>query len=821
MIFGRGDPGDPSAEREPLARAQRGLRAATPVRLIDWIRARDADLIALRRAARAAIVMPGLFALSVKVIGDPTVAAFAAFGAFSQLLLASFTGPMADRVRAQLALALAGAALVVLGTLVSTVDWLAAITTAVVAFGALFAGVVSSVLASATTALLFAFILPVSLAGSAATVPDRLAGWGMAAGAALLAITLLWPSPTRDGVRASAIEACRSLAARLRAHVAHVLGGDAAAPELEVACTRANEATAGLRRIFYATPYRPTGLTTATRVLVRLVDEVGWLNSIVVQASGRKPQSPIDPSVCAVNSAAATVLERGAEILNTSGGDPEPLRAALGSLREAIVELERRATIELPPACRSSPERDGGRFDELISALDPAFRAQELSFVVSLIGENIAAVAAAERRSWLARALGREPAQRARSLAAAQERAASHIDRGSVWLHNSLRGGVALGLAVLIASLTGAQHSFWVVLGALSVLRSNAFSTGQNAVRGLAGTVAGFAVGGVLVTLIGTNTVVLWLLLAPAVLLAGFAPAAISFAAGQGAFTVTLVILYNIIQPAGWRVGLVRIEDVALGCAVSLLVGILFWPRGAAAALGDSLAEAYAACARYLSAAVAFGMGRCDAGSPVTSAPQDEATAAAAAARRLDDTFRTYLAERGAKSIPLAETTGLVTGVAGLRLAADAVLELWRSDDCVSGDRAAAREELIASAALVTDWYTEFAAGLTGVSEVPDPLGRAGLIDRRLFEALDRDLSGEDHRASATAVRMIWTGDHLDAARRLQHVLVRAAREIARRRAATPPNSIAGSRLRRFLGTGAPLDGETQPADRDAVAEAT
>src|SRR6202034_4207437 len=99
----------------------------------------------------------------------------------------------------------------------------------------------------------------------------------------------------------------------------------------------------------------------------------------------------------------------------------------------------------------------------------------------------------AERRSWLARVLGRQPPGLPGPLAAAQQRAASHFDRHSVWLHNSVRAGVGLGLAVLIASLTGAQHSFWVVLGALSVLRSNAFSTGQNAVRGLVGTVAGFA----------------------------------------------------------------------------------------------------------------------------------------------------------------------------------------------------------------------------------------------------------------------------------------------------------------------------------------
>ena len=53
--------------------------------------------------------------------------------------------------------------------------------------------------------------------------------------------------------------------------------------------------------------------------------------------------------------------------------------------------------------------------------------------------------------------------------------------------------------------------------------------------------------------LIGTNTTLLWFLLPPAVLLAGLAPAAISFEAGQAAFTLVVLILFNILQPPGWR----------------------------------------------------------------------------------------------------------------------------------------------------------------------------------------------------------------------------------------------------------------------------
>jgi hypothetical protein len=50
--------------------------------------------------------------------------------------------------------------------------------------------------------------------------------------------------------------------------------------------------------------------------------------------------------------------------------------------------------------------------------------------------------------------------------------------------------------------------------------------------------------------------------------------------------------------------------------------------------------------------------------------------------------------------------------------------------------------------------------------------------DARLVDAVRQDLRDEDGQANATAVRMIWTGDHLDAARRLQSVLVPPVRAI-------------------------------------------
>src|ERR1700693_2650328 len=168
----------------------------------------------------------------------------------------------------------------------------------------------------------------------------------------------------------------------------------------------------------------------------------------------------------------------------------------------------------------------------------------------------------------------------------------------------SVRGAIGLALAVAVIEVIDVQHGFWVVLGTLSVLRSSALGTGATVVRAVGGTALGVVVGSVIMVGVGDHTDLLWALLPLAVLISGIAPSMISFVAGQAAFTLLVVILFNIIQPTGWRVGLTRIEDVAIGCGVSLVVGFLFWPRGATAALGRALSDAFVASSGYLADAV-------------------------------------------------------------------------------------------------------------------------------------------------------------------------------------------------------------------------
>jgi uncharacterized membrane protein YccC len=250
-------------------------------------------------------------------------------------------------------------------------------------------------------------------------------------------------------------------------------------------------------------------------------------------------------------------------------------------------------------------------------------------------------------------------------------RAAVHLTVRSVWLHNSLRGAAALAVAVAVARMTGVSHAFWVALGTMSVLRSSALGTGATALRAVAGTVLGFAVGTAIMLGVGGHTGALWFLLPLAVLVAGAAPAVFSFTAGQAGFTVMVIILFNILVPAGWKVGLVRVEDVVLGCAVSVVVGLLFWPRGATAAFGRALCDAYRAGSRALVAAVDRLV------SPGLDVPLGQADSESIASyHRLEEAYRQFLAERGAKVIPLSSATHLLTGAARLRLAAHSLATL-------------------------------------------------------------------------------------------------------------------------------------------------
>jgi uncharacterized membrane protein YccC len=231
----------------------RGRIAQSLQTALAQLRLSDPGHAALRSAARAAIVMPAVFAFADKVIGNPQTATFAAFGSFAMLVLVDFTGPMRSRFIAYLALAGVGAVNIVVGTLCSQNDWLAAGAMAVVGFAILFSGAINGYFAAAATSALLTFILPVTIPAPFTEVPARLGGWGLAAAAGIVAHFVLWPARPRAGLRRDAAEAAAALAELLDADLADD------PDRVESRAHAAGQAVAGLRRSYLMAPHRPTG----------------------------------------------------------------------------------------------------------------------------------------------------------------------------------------------------------------------------------------------------------------------------------------------------------------------------------------------------------------------------------------------------------------------------------------------------------------------------------------------------------------------------------------------------------------------------------
>jgi uncharacterized membrane protein YccC len=664
---------------------------------------------------------------------------------------------MRSRLVAYVALAGVGAANIVIGTFCSRNAWLAAAAMALVGFAILFSGVINGYFAAAGTAAMLTFVLPVTIPSPFSAVPDRLEGWALAAAAAICAQMLLWPARPRATLRGDAARACNALADLAEPESA----GDLSTVESRNRAAR--DAVDGLRRRFLAAPHRPTGPTGPTAALASLVDELDWLLSFLAPPADLPSLDLCREENAEAMAASVAILRAGAATL--AGGDEQPDFHRLDEAREAVAQALALRISTLPAI--ADDERLG-------SALEPTFRIRVISYAARQVA-GYALLASGVEVPELddLDVAGGEPSTRPTqaALEATERLAVEHVNARSVWFRNSVRGAVGLAVAVYIAQRTGLQHAFWVVLGTLSVLRSNALGTGWSVVSALTGTAIGILIGAALIIAVGTHEAVLWAVLPVAVLLAAYAPRAISFAAGQAGFTVVLFVLFNLIQPSGWTVGLVRIEDIAIGFAVSLGVGLVFWPRGAATLLRENLAFAYGRSADYVAATARQII---DGGDEARSAGPGQA--AAVAVHRLDDAFREYLAERSAKRMNMESVGALVAGAARVRRAGQSLSALGRMTD---GDASLTRcgENLDHEIYALRSWYVTLGDSFLHSTAAPPPHIRDAEGRRRLLECVRDAVASGDKAQLRPALVLLWASQHLDNLWRLESHLGRSAAE--------------------------------------------
>ena len=170
----------------------------------------------------------------------------------------------------------------------------------------------------------------------------------------------------------------------------------------------------------------------------------------------------------------------------------------------------------------------------------------------------------------------------------------------------TLRLMACMGVAGVVSEVLPLQRSYWVPLTVAIVLKPDYGSVFARALQRGIGTVVGAVAGAVLLVLVhGT-----WLLI-PFAVLAALLPYGRSRNYGLLATFLTplVVVLIDLLTPAGWRLAEDRLIDTLIGCAIVLLIGYAPWPMSWYAHLPQQYAQTVLDVRRYLEEALGGGSG--------------------------------------------------------------------------------------------------------------------------------------------------------------------------------------------------------------------
>ncbi|MFG2755177.1 FUSC family protein [Streptomyces wuyuanensis] len=719
----------PSREELPEGPRRTGLRARFPAH-------------AVLRGCRAAVVLPAVLAFGLLVVGSPGLAGFAAFGAFAALVIATFEGSRSTESVAFTVLLAVGGLMVAVGCLASLSLPSAVLVTLPLAFLAYYFAIEGPHGGSGATAALLGYVLAASTPAPLSELPVRVGGWCLGVAAGAVAALLLRAPAGEDSFRSSVSRTTRALGDQLAALLRDSAGPGEAEASREAVRTMLTEFTSGR--------YQPSGTRSADRSLTDVVGALLWAKGLIGEAGNRcvGGLSRADRPESELLEASAELLRRTADFLDGDG--PEPDATEVQRLLAAY----------------------GTRVDCIDHESPPTGTFVSHAFYTVNIGEAAATTAVETQRAvrpppahrpgiaWRravrpCRAALRRLAGRARDSSVVMAwRDSATID--SIWFVNALRSSVAMALTIVVVHLTGLERGFWALLGVLAVLRSSVASTGSRAVVALLGTVAGVVVGSVLIGLAGSDPAAVWAVFPVVVWLAAFSPGALPDAVGQAAFTVVVLCLYTLLSPSGWQLGLVRLQDVAVGAAVSLLVGALMWPRGAAGVLRSNMAEVFRLGSRDLTASTGWALGF------VTTRPSVHLTSSSPVTRHLHDSLRGYLAEPGSRGLERADLCFLSSSAVWLRMTTSG---LARQSQVVL-DRDPDRFRLGGLASQLATFYTRLGDQLERAGDARPPVGgppddevaRSGIVPRTcrswwVYEYL-LHLDRQAERLTAPALRL-------------------------------------------------------------------
>ncbi|MFJ4846969.1 FUSC family protein [Streptomyces sp. NPDC088733] len=540
---------------------------------LEWLRARDPGLAAVRRSARVTVVACTGFYAARYGLGDRTVAIYALFGAVAAGGLSSVPGSPRERARTLMAALPVGMALVTLGTVLAAHAWTAALGMLVVGFLVTFSGVGGPKLVGLANGLQLFYILPCFPPYAPSTLGHRLAG--LVAGVVLIGLAecFLWPAPCPARYEQRVARAART--------AAETLYGLAADPPRRGDPDALLKASQELRMSHVPTDERPASASARDRALSEAASQMRHLLAQTWQLTesageGAAPPEPAAMGLLLTSAAACEDVDRA-----LTGRAPPPMQAVCGAAASAF------------ESHRVRPRGTGTDSATMVRngaiALDITHTADFVVTAVRIVlGARVPAdgtpLPARPGAFWYA---GRPTAE------LYYHRLRAHLTPRSVYFQNAVRIAVALAAVRLVVGALGLEHGFWALLTTLTVMRTSAVGTRTALMPALRGTLAGAVVAALILYFAAGTPLVFAALLPPCMLLAFASGKVLGPGWGQAFFTLTVAAAFTQIAPSGPELAAARFLDVLTGAVTGAVVGLLAWPHG-------GTGELRRACARVL-----------------------------------------------------------------------------------------------------------------------------------------------------------------------------------------------------------------------------
>ena len=539
------------------------------------LRIHDPGPVFLHRGVRAAIGVPLGMALGMWLFPDTPAALIAAFGILVTVAIADFGGMRIEQARAIGGTAVAGLVVLTIGVVAGRSIWSAVLATFVVTAILSFVAVLHGSVASGAPAVMIMYVVSVSLGVPLSSLGPILGGWVIAMAFALPLTLFVMPRRTTAPVRQATAQALRAVAdtARRRAR------GEA--PDREALA----QAESTLHHSYLGNPFRAAGLSSRNQALQILTGQVQGLLAALIRG-GYFADLVRTPTTLRLVEETAANLETTADAL------VDPDAAAPSGI--AVAELWEGQWNEGAAMLAAGP----GAIPEVHGMFpDRAFGLASVR--LTMLARRVLGLPVEDYSGVLGPHTIPEP-----PMPSIRRELLSNVNLRSPWARLALRTGLGIATAILVVELIGLAHGFWVMLGVVSVLRFDPFTTVKIGGLAIVGTIIGALAGVLVIVADDRNEPLLWVLFVGTVFLATWAPGALGFMLGQASFSLFVIIAFSLIDwPPELATVETRVVDICIGALLSIVIALLMWPRGVMRGLIGNVADAIRVGTRLLTGA--------------------------------------------------------------------------------------------------------------------------------------------------------------------------------------------------------------------------